>query len=63
MCRVQGTGGSPKPMVAKTHRCPKLHVISRKRATNDKALLRKMTYNDTASCGSSPPCSTRETRI
>jgi len=36
--------------------CLRLQVISRKRATNYRALLRKMTYNDTAWCGSSPPC-------
>ena len=35
--------------VAKTHRCLKLHVIFRKRATNYRALLRKMTYTDEAS--------------
>ena len=37
--------------------CLKLHVISCKRATNYRALLRKMTCRDRASCGSSPPCS------
>jgi len=36
--------------------CLKLQVISRKRATNSRALLRKMTYKDKASYGSSPPC-------
>jgi len=36
--------------------CLKLQVIFRKRATNDTALLWKMTYEDTASCGSTPPC-------
>jgi len=30
--------------------------IFRKIATNDRALLRKMTYKDQASFGSSPPC-------
>ena len=36
-------------------RCLKLQVISRQRATNYRALLRKMTYEDTASYGSAPP--------
>ena len=36
--------------------CLKLHVISRKRATNYRALLRKMTCKDKASHGPSPPC-------
>jgi len=36
--------------------CLKLQVISRKRATNCRALLHKMTYEDKASYGSSPPC-------
>ena len=36
--------------------CLKLQVIFRKRATNHRALLRKMTYKDKASYGSSPPC-------
>jgi len=35
--------------------CLKLQVIFRKRATNQ-ALLRKMTYKDKGSYGSSPPC-------
>jgi len=34
----------------------KLQFIFRKRATNYRALLQKMTYKDKASCGSSPPC-------
>jgi len=36
--------------------CLKLQVIFRKRATNYKFLLRKMTYKDKASCDSTPPC-------
>ena len=36
--------------------CLKLQVIFRKRATNDRALLRKMTCKDKASYESSPPC-------
>jgi len=36
--------------------CLKLQVIFRKRATNYRALLRKITYKDKASYGSSPPC-------
>ena len=36
--------------------CLKLQVISRKWATNYRVLLRKMSYKDTASYGSSPPC-------
>ena len=35
----------------------KLQVIFRKRATNYRALLRKMTYTDKASSASTPPCS------
>ena len=34
----------------------KLQVIFRKRANNYRAFVRKMTYKDKASCGSSPPC-------
>jgi len=34
----------------------KLHVIFRRRATNYRALLRKMTNQDKASYGSLPPC-------
>jgi len=49
--------------MAKTHRMPyKLQVIFRKRATNYRALLQKMTYKDKASYGSSPPC-TRAWRV
>ena len=36
--------------------CLKVQVIFRKRATNWRALFRKMTYGDKASYGSSPPC-------
>ena len=36
--------------------CLKVQVISRKRATNYRALLRKITYGDKASYGSWPPC-------
>ena len=36
--------------------CLKLQVSFRKRATKYRSLLRKMTYQDKASCGSSPPC-------
>ena len=38
--------------------CLKLQVSFRKRATNNRALLRKITYKDTASYASSPPCNT-----
>ena len=34
----------------------KLQVIVRKRATNYRALSRKMKYKDKATCGCSPPC-------
>jgi len=37
--------------------CLKLQVVFRKRATNYRALLRKLTYEDKASYGSTPPCS------
>jgi len=36
--------------------CLNLHVTFRKRATYHRALLRKMTYKDNSSYGSSPPC-------
>ena len=36
--------------------CLKLHVIFRKRVTNYRALLWKMTYKDKASYDSTPPC-------
>ena len=36
--------------------CPKSLVSIRKRATNYRALWRKLTYNDKTSYGSSPPC-------
>jgi len=36
--------------------CLKFQVIFRKRATNYRALLRKMSCEDKASYGSSPPC-------
>jgi len=35
---------------------PKLQIIFHKRATNYRALLRKMTYKDKGSYESSPPC-------
>ena len=38
--------------------CLKLQVIFCKRATNYRALVRKMTNNDMASYASSPPCTT-----
>jgi len=41
---------------AKTHRCLIWQVIYRKRATNCRALLRKITYTNMASYRSSPPC-------
>jgi len=37
-------------------RCLRVYVIFRKRTTNYGALLRKMTYEDKGSYGSSPPC-------
>ena len=42
--------------VAKTHRCLKPQVIFRKRVTNYRALLCKMTYKDQASHDFTPPC-------
>jgi len=36
--------------------CLKLQVLFRKRATNYRVLLRKMTFEDKAFYGSSPPC-------
>jgi len=38
--------------------CLNLQVIFRNRSTNSRALLRKMTYKDKASYGSSPTCTT-----
>jgi len=43
--------GWPRPIG-----CLKLQVNFHKRASDYKALLRKMTYKDKASYGSSPPC-------
>jgi len=42
-------------------RCLKLQVIVRKRATNYRALLQKMTYEDKASYESTPPCTCMRT--
>jgi len=42
--------------------CLKLQIVFRKRVTNHRALLRKKPYNDKASCGSSPPCSTKKSQ-
>ena len=42
--------------------CLKLQVTFRKRATNSRALLRKMACKDKASFGSSPPCTTHHWR-
>jgi len=42
----------------RTTGCLKVHVNFRKRATNYRALLQKMTSKDKASFGSSPPCNT-----
>jgi len=39
--------------------CLKMHIVFRKRATNHRALWRKITFKDKASYGSSPPCTTR----
>ena len=39
-------------------RCLKLQIIFGKRATNYRALLRKITYKDKASYAFSPPCNT-----
>jgi len=39
-----------------TIRCLKMQVSFRKRTTNYRALLRKETYEDKASCRCSPPC-------
>ena len=47
--------------LAKTYSL-KLQVIFRKRATNNRAFLRKMTYKDKASYDSTPPCHESWTR-
>ena len=39
--------------------CLQLQLIFRERATNYRALLRKLIFTDMASYGSSPPCSTQ----
>ena len=41
--------------------CLKLQVTFHKRATICRAILRKLTYDDKASCGSSPPCARSQT--
>jgi len=51
MCCVEYSTGWRKPIG-----CFKLQVIFRKRATNSRALLRKITYKDMASYDSTPPC-------
>ena len=43
--------------------CLKLQVIFRKRATSNRALLRKMTNKDKASYGSWPPCISTVSRL
>ena len=43
-------------------RCLKLQVIFRKKATNQRALLQKMTYTDKALYDSTPPCSSSRSR-
>ena len=49
-CMVRCTGWR-RPI-----RCLKLQVILRKKITNYRAFLQKMTYKDKASYGSLPPC-------
>ena len=49
--RILSVSGWRRPI-----RCLKWQVIFRTTATNHRALLRKMTYKDKASYGSSPPC-------
>jgi len=43
--------------------CLNLQVNFRKKAINYRALLRKITYKDKASYGSSPPCSAVMTNV
>jgi len=52
-----GYQNATKYRVAKTHRMPTVagHFLQ-KRTINSRALGRKMTFNDKASYGSSPPC-------
>jgi len=52
---AQSLIGSPGTLVAKTHRMPQ--VMFRKRATDSRAFLRKMTYEEKISQDSTPPCS------
>ena len=55
--QLKASYGSSPPCIACIHRAPyKLQVIFCKRATNYRALLRKMTYEEMASYESSPPC-------
>jgi len=49
--------------VAKTIGCLKLQVIFRKTASNHRDVLRKMTYKDKASSGSSLPCMPRRSHL
>ena len=51
MVKEKGHTGCRRPIGRR-----KLQVIFRKKATCYRALLRKMTYQDKASYGSSPPC-------
>ena len=51
VCRGQVCRGWPR-LIA----CLELHVVFCNRATNYRALLRKMTYEDKASVDSTPPC-------
>jgi len=51
MCGPSASTGWRRPIG-----CLKLQVIFSRWATNCRALLRKMTYKDMASYGSSPPC-------
>jgi len=53
-CRIQYSTGWRKPIT-----CLKLHVVSRKKATNHRALLREMTYKHEVSYGSSSPCTVK----
>jgi len=58
-CAMKSTGAAWCTGWRRPIECLKLQVLFRERATNYRALLRKMTYADKASYGSSPLCSTR----
>jgi len=58
-CKNMNESATPSTGWHRLIECLKLQVIFCKRATNYRALLRKMTYQDEPSYASSPPCTWR----